>query len=147
MKIKTTRFGEINIKKDSIISFPNGILGFPDRKKYVVLDHDSDDTPFKWLQCVDDPNLAFIIMDPSILIEEYRVEIDTEIMKELSEVKDEDIFLLAIVKIPHNSPMDMTANLKAPIVVNYQKKEAYQVVLMNDNYSLSHPIFKQEVLV
>ena len=83
-------------------------------------------------------------MDPTILIQEYRIEIDAEIMKELSKVKDEDIFLLSIVKIPHGEPLKMTANLKAPIVVNYQKKEAFQVVLNDDTYSLNHPVFPQE---
>jgi len=64
MKIHTTRSGDIETPDKDIISLPEGILGFDDSSEYVLLEHDSEGTPFKWLQSTSDPNLAFIVMDP-----------------------------------------------------------------------------------
>lgn len=145
MNITTTRFGNLSIPDDSIITFPEGILGFPQVKQYVVLDHDSENTPFKWLQAVGEPNLAFVIIDPLILLSTYKIPVDEQIEKELgNDMAPEDILLMAIVKIPHSEPIKTTVNLRAPIVVIYSKRIAYQIVLMDEEYSLNHPVFSQE---
>ena len=58
MRISTTRFGDLEIDESQVFEFPMGLLGFADQKKYIIVDH-SDDSPFKWLQCVTEPELVY----------------------------------------------------------------------------------------
>lgn len=73
MKCQSTRFGTFEVSDDTLLVFPSGILGFPDWTKYVLLDHDTD-APFKWLQCVEEPQLAFVILDPALFKPDYQCD-------------------------------------------------------------------------
>ena len=63
LKVKTTRFGDIEVKEDDVVKLPAGLIGFPELKRYVLLDHDKD-SPFKWLQSLDDGAIAFVLINP-----------------------------------------------------------------------------------
>jgi len=82
LHIETTRFGSMQIDEWMIIHFPNGLLGFPDIKNYVIFDHDQD-VPFKWLQATDEPELAFVIMEPFLFQPDYQAEIQEQDLQEL----------------------------------------------------------------
>ena len=58
----TSRFGRLEVGKDKIIDFPTGLIGFPDIKRFILMDY--KDTSLKWLQAVDDPDVAFIVTPP-----------------------------------------------------------------------------------
>ena len=75
MKITTTRFGTVQIRENSIIKMPFGMLGFPDKKKFVILQH-KDNSPFFWYQSVDDPKLAFVITNPFIFKPDYQIDLE-----------------------------------------------------------------------
>lgn len=142
MRIETTRFGEIEVPETDFILLPEGILGFPDSTRYVLLEHDSEGTPFKWLQSLDDANLAFIVMDPRLLVERYEIEEDTDVAAKLGSGNTaENTALMAIVNVPPDRPIEMTANVRAPIVVDAEKRTGWQIVLSNDSYPVRHRIF------
>src|SRR4051812_27520296 len=63
MEIVTTRFGTLNVEDERVIDFPKGLLGFPDRTRYALI-QTGEENYFFWLQCVDEPNLAFVVTDP-----------------------------------------------------------------------------------
>jgi GTP-binding protein EngB required for normal cell division len=65
LKVKTTRFGEIEVPENDVIHLPLGLIGFPELKKYVLLDHDKE-SPFKWFQALEDGAIAFVLIDPNI---------------------------------------------------------------------------------
>ena len=126
MKISTNRFGTIDVSKDEIILFKQGLLGFEDYRKYIILNA-GDGSPFRWLQSVDDGNLAFVIVEPLSFMFEYDLEIPDADQEALSLERAEDVVIYAIVSIPEN-PQDMTANLQGPIVINARDKKGKQII-------------------
>ena len=138
MEIETTRFGKIKIDDSKIIFFPSGILGFPEAKRYVLIPH-AENSPFLWLQAVDVPELAFLVIFPRELFENYAPKIPAEALKELHFQNGDELEILGIVTVPGGQPQEMTVNLMGPIVVNVDKKLAKQVVLDQD-YPLKQPL-------
>ena len=134
MKISTSRFGKIEINKDEIITFEDGLLGFEYYHSYIILNTD-ENSPFRWLQCVDDGNLAFVIVEPLSFMFEYDLEISDSDAERIDLKKAEDAVLYVIVSIPEN-PQDMTANLQGPIVVNASNRKARQVISNNSKHSI-----------
>lgn len=143
MKLYTTRFGDIEIDENKVIKFPSGLLGFPDVKSYIVLDHmNNPDIPFKWLQAVDDPDLAFVVTDPLLFCSDYNRDIDEHDLRELNIAGLDDRCIVVIVTIPHEKPEMMTANLQGPLIVNLKTREAKQVVLLGERYPLRYPVLQ-----
>ncbi|MDD5434011.1 MAG: flagellar assembly protein FliW [Nitrospira sp.] len=141
MKLYTKRFGEIEIEEAKIIHFPHGILGFPDVKRYIVLNHlNKPDIPFKWLQAIDNPDLAFVITDPVLFYPEYAPVINQQDLRELGISNLSERGIIAIVTIPQGAPEKMTANLQGPVVVNLTTREAKQVVLTGEEYQVRSPL-------
>ena len=140
MRIQTTRFGTLEIDESRILFFPQGILGFGDLKRYVILDHDRE-VPFKWMQAVDDPDVAFVVTDPQWILPGYRVVIRQEVLAELKPRRMEDLILLVILTIPPGAPERATANLQGPIIVNVENRLAKQIVLVRQ-YTTRYPLSK-----
>ncbi|MGE0174085.1 MAG: flagellar assembly protein FliW [Oligoflexales bacterium] len=140
-KVKTTRFGEIEVKDKDIVQLPNGLIGFPELKQYVILDHD-DKSPFKWLQSLDDGSIAFVLINPLLFKPDYTVEVNEAEVADL-EIKDEkDAVISVIVTMPSN-PQNMTANLKAPLVFNLKNRKGRQIILNNQEYTTRHNILEE----
>jgi len=141
MNIKTTRFGTISIGEEKIISMPFGMLGFPDKKRFIIVQH-KENSPFFWYQSVDDPTLAFVITSPFPFKPDYEVDMD-DVLKEMSWNEGEennDLALYVVVNIPKGSPDKMTANLIGPILVNSRACQAVQMVISNSPYSHKFPL-------
>ena len=143
MILNTSGFGEIEIDEEKIIRFVHGIPGFPDAKRYIILDHpNGPDVPFKCLHAVDDTDLAFVITDPVLFNGDYNPDIDEQDLKELDVTSPDDRGLIVIVTIPHDEPEKMTANLQWPILINLGTREAKQILLVNDDYPIRYPLFQ-----
>jgi flagellar assembly factor FliW len=139
MNCRSTRFGSFEIKEESVLTFPSGLLGFPDQTRYVILDHDTD-VPFKWLQAVGDPGLAFVIMDPADVVQGYSVALTPEALAELKSDRSDDLSIAVILTIPSADPASVTANLRGPLVMNPRTKLGKQVVL-TDSFPTRHALF------
>ena len=133
MKINTLRFGTIEIDKSEIIIVPEGIIGFPDIKRYVILDIGKD-TPFKLFQAVDEPTVGFVIIDPILFNPDYKVKIRKEDLYSLSAENLNEIVTAVIVTIPEDL-YKMTANLRGPLLINLKSRLAKQLVLTDDTYT------------
>jgi len=134
LKINTTRFGSITIDEKKIIGMPLGMLGFPDRKRFAILQHKKN-SPFYWYQSVDDPSLAFVIISPFRFMPEYEVDME-EVLKEMSWNKEgTNLEIYVVVNIPKGLPDKMTANLIGPILINNETLQAVQMVIPNSPYS------------
>lgn len=142
MKVKTTRFGTLTLEEKKIIDMPTGMLGFPEKRRFVILTH-RDDSPFFWYQCVDDPDLAFVITSPSFFHPDYNVDL-TDTLKAMSwePAEKESLLLYVVVNIPKGSPEKMTANFIGPILVNPEKCQAVQTVIANSPYTHKVPLMK-----
>lgn len=139
VNIKTTRFGELEIKKSDIIQFKEGILGFENLKKFFVVDP-GDQTLILWFQSVEDPTVAFPIIEPKIFLPDYRVKLlPAELASlEIESVNDASVF--TILTIPQ-IVTDMSANLKAPIVINNKTKLARQIVLQDSKLEVRYKMY------
>ena len=139
MNIKTTRFGDVAIDETRTLHFPEGLLGFPEQKDYVLLEHKSD-SPFFWLQSVDRPDLAFILTNPFLLDKDYLKNLspNEEILFQCREGDSVSVFVL--VTIPPGKVEEMTVNLLGPVVVEAEARVGRQVVIPNSGYSHRHPL-------
>jgi len=139
MRVKTSRFGEVTVEDSAVISFPEGVLGFPDSRSFVIFDG-PEGTPFKWLQAADDPALAFVICDPFLFKKDYHPQIPEAELAILKVDKTEDLVVCAILSIP-TDPWQMTANLLGPLIFNASRKIGRQVVLTGTEYPVKCPVF------
>lgn len=145
LKIITTRFGKIDIEEEKIIKMPFGMLGFSDKKKFIILQH-QENSPFFWYQSTDDPGLAFVITDPFLFIPDYKIDLEAT-LKEMSWNGDENescLDLFIVVNIPKGMPQKMTGNFIGPVLVNSKVHEAVQIVLSNSSYTHRFPLFKKK---
>jgi len=140
MTFSTKYFGEIEVQDSDIYTFPEGLPGFEDKRNFALIDNSSENSPFKWLQSVEDGNLAFVVVDPFSIVPDYEVDIPEDEIAAL-EINDiNEILLFTVVVIPENIK-NISANLLAPIVINTRKNIAKQVTLNNEKYSIRHYIF------
>lgn len=142
IRVETTRFGPIEVEERNIIRFPRGILGFEGIEAYALLTLD-EANPFQLLQAVTDPDLAFVVIDPRLLREDYTVHARPEELEELELASVSDAALLAIVTLPRSGGSP-TVNLMAPLVINPASRQAMQVVQVDSPYRTRHDL-RQEL--
>lgn len=139
MVIETSRFGRVELNQDDVLTFTEGLLGFSDLRKFVLLDDPSDEI-FAWLQSCEVASIAFPVLEPELFATNYRVNLTKSDMEALKLPALDKARFFTIVTIPED-PTQMTANLKAPIVVNAAAKIARQCVLQDNNLAIREPIF------
>ena len=142
MLLSTTHFGSIEIDEKNIIFFPEGIPGFQDIRKLVLLEGNEENYPFQWIQAVDDMGLAFVVVDPKVFKPDYLVDIDDSEVEMLDIGDIDKIVVLSIVVVP-DDVTKITANLKAPILINTQNNRGKQVILNNSEYNIKHYIIEE----
>ncbi|MDH5542378.1 MAG: flagellar assembly protein FliW [Nitrospinota bacterium] len=140
MKILTARFGEIDIDPAKIITFNDGVIGFPEIKRYIILPF-MEGTEFELLQAVDFPNLGFVMINPFLFCEDYAFDITDGEQEMLKAKSIEDVTVKVIVTIPPD-PKDMTANMQAPVVINESRLLAKQVILQDSQWDTKMLVFK-----
>lgn len=139
MIIQTTRFGNVVIDEKDGVSFPEGLLGFTDLKTFVLLEDPNDDI-FAWLQSCEEPAIAFPVLEPELFATDYVAQLTRSDLLAL-ESQNGDVFrTFCIVTIP-DDPTLMTANLKAPIIVNLRNRISRQCVLQDNHLAIREPIF------
>lgn len=138
MKIKTTRFGEIEIDETKMIEMRRDILGFEGLKLFTIISRE-EKSPFMWLQSVENGALAFVVVNPQLIKPDYEPEISDQDAKSLQLDKSEDAMILTIVTV-RLSPLLVTANLRAPIIINKEMRIARQIVLENDDYPIRYEL-------
>lgn len=134
--VATTRFGDIKTDDGHIIDFPKGILGFENYRRYALLGR-PEFHPFVHLQSIDDPGLAFIVVNPRLFFPHYKVEIDPREIAELSTTESGQMETWVIVTVPEDWSR-MSVNLQGPILVSRASNRAKQVVLVHGPYTTRH---------
>ncbi len=141
MIIETGRFGQLTVGEDEVIHIPQGILGFPNDTRYCLVDL-ADDTLILWLQSLDHPNVAFPVLEPKVFRLDYAARLSAQELRELKLQNVNQSAVLSILTIPEDVAQ-MTANLKAPLVLNLKEQIGKQVVLQENEYSVKHLMFKE----
>ncbi len=140
MIIHTSRFGAVQISAEDLIEFPEGLLGFNELHRFILLDDPSDEI-FAWLQSCEDPNIAFPLLEPELFAGPgFKVQLAKNDLEALKSPAKENIRVFSIITIPQD-PTEMTANLKAPVVINVTSRLARQCVLQDNSLAIREPIF------
>jgi flagellar assembly factor FliW len=141
MIVQTGRFGRLEVAEGDLISIAGGILGFPDYTKFCLVDP-GDDVLIVWLQSLESPDLAIPLLEPKIFKTDYTVRLSGAELRELKldNVNQSAVFTLLTIA---DDITQMTANLKAPLVINLRERVAKQVVLQENEYTIKHPMFKE----
>jgi flagellar assembly factor FliW len=127
MKIKTVQFGVIEFDEDRIIRLPEGILGFEDLRDYLFIK--TDDELFYWLTSIDKPDIVFPLVALKMLDSGYVEKPDSE--------------AFGIVKLD-KEPGKITVNMRAPVYINQESKEGFQIILEEEKYPVSYKLFTEE---
>jgi flagellar assembly factor FliW len=142
MVVKTKIFGEIEVDESRFLIFEDGILGFPDLKRFMLIhDEESGGTNLiSWMQSIDEPAFAMPVIDPLKVCPDYNPEVEDELLNTLGDVQGEDILVLTTVTVP---PVieNMTANLRAPFIINASNLKACQIILEDEKYLIKYPIY------
>ena len=142
MILNTKNFGPIEIDEQKIIHFPEGILGFETEKQFVIINNEDEENPFHWLQSINNPDLAFVIINPFFAYPNYDIVIPETAQEKLKIEDEKDVIVYSILVVPEDMEK-MTANLLGPIIINMNEKLGKQVILDDDRYTTKHYIFKQ----
>ena len=140
MEIESTRFGRITVDDERVMTFPNGLLGFPNHTRYALI-QTGEENYFFWLQSIDEPNLAFVVTDPTIFFKDYEVPVREETQQELMLGADDAGFVQVFV-ICNKVGEWLTGNLLGPIVVNASNRLAQQVVLTEKKWTTRQPLLR-----
>ncbi|GAA0085633.1 flagellar assembly protein FliW [Clostridium sp. CTA-7] len=139
MELISPIHGKMIYKDDEIINFVKGIPGFDNFKKYIIKEVESN-SPFYILQSVEDNDIGFIIISPFFIHNDYEVKLSEEIIKKLNIESPEDVLLYSIVTL-NSKVEDITANLKAPLVINIKNKKGEQYIIDKEKYSIKEKIY------
>jgi len=142
LTIRTSRFGEITVEADKVITMTSPFLGFPESRRFVLRPH-GQDSPFMWLQSLDNPNLAFVVLHAASFLPAYQPHIPAFALKELGSPAQGQLEIFTILTIPTNSPEKMTANLLAPVAINLARRLAKQILLDPLHHDPCWPVFSQ----
>lgn len=143
MKINSSRFGEIEVDDQRVMTFPKGLLGFPEYHRFVLIEA-GQDSYFWWLQSVDQSDLAFIVTDPMLFIPTYKVPVKPEQISQLELDTIDDAQVLVIV---NKRGETLTGNLQGPLVVNIKNCVGEQLVLSDRRFTTRVPLVEVKTAV
>lgn len=142
MKVLTRHWGPQEVDANAILSFPEGIPGFPAHRRFVLLAGGKG--PFLWLQSLDEQEVALPVAEAFNLFPDYEVELDTDDVAVL-QVSDPAQVAVFVAVTVRGDPLQATANLLAPILVNTASRLGRQKILRNPSYSVRRPLFPEAV--
>lgn len=141
MNITTNLFGEVEVDESKIICFAQGIIGFPDLKRFMLIhDVEDEDKKISWLQSVDEPGFALPVIDPLVIDEGYNPEIEDELLVPLNIEDASQILVVTTITVPSDITK-MTANFKAPMIINAANLKAAQIIVEDEKYIVKYPIY------
>ena len=139
MLVQSTRFGELEVAEEQIMDFPEGLLGFPDEKKFALMEY-KPESPFYILQSMADPDLTFLMINPFAFFNDYDFNMDDALMAEIGLTADNPptVFNIATVR---DKLENMTVNLAGPVLVNVRDRKAAQWVIEKTQFPTRYPLF------
>lgn len=131
-------FGPLNVPRDTLILFPQGIFGFAGERNFVLLPAAREGV--YWIQDVNDGGLALLLVDPFKFFPDYAADLNTEGHRIIDADDSSEMAVLAVVTLPRENSMGCTVNLQGPIIINFTSRKACQVILDEDGYGTKCPI-------
>ncbi|MNR86237.1 Flagellar assembly factor FliW [compost metagenome] len=145
MKLETRQFGSLEIEPASILTFPSGLLGFEELKRFVLLER-SEIAPLEWLQSVENPQIVFTVIDPAVVFGNYQPELTSDDWAALGIPEGSPVKVRVLVTVPKD-PAEMTANLLGPLVFSPDHGKGRQVVLVDSDYPVRQRLLPEPAAV
>ncbi|MBQ3965559.1 MAG: flagellar assembly protein FliW [Treponema sp.] len=139
MEVQTKTMGLVKVDESRLLNFPKGLFGFEDYHKYALIEAEYE--PFFWLQSLDEKGLAFLLVDPFIIVNDYELDIDDKMLSDIGITSPADVYVWSVVTVPADGG-PVTANLQGPLVVNRKTQTALQVILSDSKWTTKHNIIK-----
>lgn len=135
--IQSKYFGEIEYEPKDLIRFSTGLFGFEEEREFLLMPFDGSGGSMLCLQSVKTPALAFVVLDPFILDPDYAPVLEEADLKHLGVKEEGDLgfYVLCAVK---NPVAESTVNLKCPLVIHPETRQARQVIM--ERYEMRHPL-------
>jgi flagellar assembly factor FliW len=145
MRIETRYFGEVEIGEEKILHFTQGIFGFEEYQDFTILyDVEEEGEPFfSWLQCVTEKGLAFPIVNPFKVREDYNPIVEDALLEPLGEFQTEDLLVFLLATVP-SDPKKTSVNMKAPLIINAANRRGMQLIVENEDYKIKHMLLEDE---
>ncbi len=140
MEVDTKAKGIITVEEEQRLSFPEGLFGFEDFTDYVLFE--SEYEPFLWLQSTEKKALAFLVVDPFLICDDYELDVDDRVLSRIEVSSPSDVFVLAILTVPaEGNPVTM--NLQGPLIVNKRNNKCLQVVISDPKWGTKHDLLAE----
>ncbi|MGY4758161.1 flagellar assembly protein FliW [Paenibacillus caseinilyticus] len=136
MRINTLALGEIEYTEEEVLTFPNGIPGFEEYTRFLIIGRGE---AFSYLQSLEEEGISFVILNPFDIYRAYEFELSQEDQDELEIRSEEGIEIWSIVTLG-KQPEQYTVNLMGPLVVNTVSRLGKQVVLHHSPYGTKHSL-------
>ncbi|MBO4846156.1 MAG: flagellar assembly protein FliW [Lachnospiraceae bacterium] len=142
MEYITKLFGKIDVDDSKVITFPEGLLGFPEMKRFALMfdSEKSEATGLNFLVSLDEPAFMMPVVPAVAVKPDYSPQISAEVEKAIGELTEDNVLILVTMTIPSNIT-EMTVNLNAPIIINADTGKAAQSVVENEGYDIKYPIY------
>lgn len=139
MKLQTKYFGEVECDEEAVINFPAGLPGLDDEHSYAILPFEGSGGSMFCLQSIVTPGLALVALDPFSLDAGYQPVLQESELKQLGVTDWQELSycVLCVVKNPVSAS---TVNLKCPIAIHPQTRQARQIIMESDTYEMRHPL-------
>jgi len=144
MLVQTRHFGEIDLDENKIITFEDGLIGFEDCKRYTILynnEEEEGNNTISWLQSLDMPELSLPVISPLSIMADYNPIVEDEVLVPLGELTEDNVVILLTLSVPSDITK-MSANLKAPLVINAETKKGCQIIAENPEYVIKFNIYE-----
>lgn len=141
MRLNGTRFGTVEFETEDMLTFEEGLIGLPALKHFVLVST-REDSPFRWLQSIEDPAMAFLITEPGRFVADYAPEVSDRDQERLHLDAETPCLVYVTVSIPPGRPEDMTINLAAPLVINARTRTGKQIILEDEAYTIKHRVLQ-----
>jgi flagellar assembly factor FliW len=121
-----------------VIRFEEGLVGFPACKRFVIMENETL-SPFRIFQCLDDPRVGFLVLDSTLVVQDYTRSISQDAWQTVGVTEPADQLAL-VISIIGSVPEESSANLQAPLLINYKEMKGRQMILTGSGYSVTHPL-------
>ena len=142
MILTSSRLGRIEVPDSKVITMARPILGFERLTEFCLVEVETL-APFMWLHSIEDPAVAFLVVNPLVFFPSYRIEINSQEIAELEVDRGEMVETYVIATVPSDYKK-MSVNLQGPILINPTNQLAKQLVLVNSDYQVRHFLMPAE---
>lgn len=142
MKLYSKHHGIIEYQEEEVITFPKGLPGFEDLKKFILFTVEENNV-FSMLHSIENTEIGLIVVSPFYVMDDYEFNLEDKEKDQLKIKREEEVLILSTVCV-NNNVKKITTNLKAPIVINIKEHLGEQLILDKEKYLIKQPLLKEE---